>query len=73
MDNVKQYESDCREAFRDWLEIEGMRLNPEGFEHGIRNQNTMSRAQHIGMNLWLEDFRELFAPAPWKHGRVIHV
>lgn len=64
--NMKQYDDECRDAFRIWLENQGMRLNPEGFQYSFRNQDHMTRAQHIGMNLWLNDFRALFAPT--KHG-----
>lgn len=66
MSGAEEYKAVCKQAFTDWLEDEGMRMNPEGFEHAFSNHHYLSPAQFNGMNLWLEDFRKLFTPAPLK-------
>lgn len=57
---MKTYDQECRDSFIMWLEMEGHRLNPEGFRYAFAHQDTMSELSFRGMNLWFNDFREFF-------------
>ena len=46
--------------FREWLEKEGYRINPEGLEYAQAHYTDMSYDEQTGYGEWMHQFRMLF-------------
>ena len=58
---VEVHEQRCRDSFIAWLDLNGHSMNPEGFGYAFEHQNDLNESEFQGMNMWLNDFREMFA------------